>query len=304
MSLGLNDTSSLSYELEEFPFFLLDLHSLIACVPQTISLCNCIFRVMNYFTDVSIQLANQRNYLDLLFAVYPLVPETVREIDEKRWAEIERFYNSKNNQELFKSLLKMPLFPVKDGYMPFFKRDPSAVYRNPQTVNRICGRIREFSLNELYEKCSQPKETNRQMGPLFRRWINSGKLGIFPVNEETFISTKENAILDGSDKSLMEFAKKHLGYTRNKGVDFIARFNGKYVVGEAKFISDEGGHQNDQFLDAMTTLKSCARKNVIYIAILDGVLYIKSKKKMYTEIAENDVPVMSALVLKDFLYSL
>ena len=41
----------------------------------------------------------------------------------------------------------------------------------------------------------------------------------------------------------MHWAKKTLGYTRNKGLDFIARFNGKYVIGEAKFLTDFGGHQ-------------------------------------------------------------
>ena len=97
-----------------------------------------------------------------------------------------------------------------------------------------------------------------------------------------------------------------MGYCRNdnKGVDFVGRFNGKYVIGEAKFISDEGGHQNDQFLDAMTTLQSATQKNVINIAILDGVLYIPSKKKMYKTITNSDVPVFSALLLRDYLYQL
>ena len=34
---------------------------------------------MNYFTQQSIELANQRNYLDLLFSVYPLNPDSIRE---------------------------------------------------------------------------------------------------------------------------------------------------------------------------------------------------------------------------------
>ena len=90
----------------------------------------------------------------------------------------------------------------------------------------------------------------------------------------------------------------------DKGIDFIARFNNEYVIGEAKFISDEGGHQYDQFLDAMTTLRTPTQDNVISIAILDGVLYIPGKKKMYREITTNNIPVMSALLLRDFLYSL
>lgn len=260
---------------------------------------------MNYFTEQSIELANQRNYLDQLFAVYPLSPDSIREIDPALWQRIEQSYNSQDNVALFNSLLDLDLFPIKDGYVPYFRRDRSAISRNPNTVNRICGRVRELGLDRLYEKCTQPKETNRQMGPLFRRWVASGTLGLYPVSEDEFTATYDNAILDGSDAQLKMFAVNNLGYTRlDKGIDFIARFNNKYVIGEAKFISDEGGHQNDQFLDAMTTLRTLTREDVINIAILDGVLYIPGRKKMYKEITTNDIPVMSALLLRDFLYSL
>lgn len=260
---------------------------------------------MNYFTEQSIELANQKDYLDQLFSVYPLSPDSIREIDVRIWDRIENSYKKHDNIGLFESLLELDLFPIKDGYVPYFRRDRSAIRRNPKTVNRICGRVRELGLDRLYEKCTQPKETNRQMGPLFRRWVASGTLGLFPVPEDVFISCSDNAILDGSDAQLKQFAITHLGYTRNdKGIDFIARFNNKYIIGEAKFISDEGGHQNDQFLDAMTTLRTQTMENVINVAILDGVLYIPGRKKMYREITTNDIPVMSALLLRDFLYSL
>ncbi len=259
---------------------------------------------MNYFTEQSIELANQRDYLDQLFKVYPLSPDSIREIDNQLWAQIELSFNNEDNETLFNTLLQLDLFPVKDGYVPYFRRDPSAVVRNPKTVNRICGRVRELGLDKLYERCTQPKETNRQMGPLFRHWIESGTLGLFPIGEMQFMSNEDDAILMGSDAQLMAFAQKHLGYKRNKGVDFLGRFNKKYVIGEAKFISDEGGHQNDQFLDAMTTLHSETMDNVVNVAILDGVLYIPGRKKMYKSITTDDVPVFSALLLREFLYSL
>lgn len=259
---------------------------------------------MNYFTEQSIELANQRNYLDQLFSVYPLSPDSIREIDPNIWDRIETNFNNNNNIELFRALLDLDLFPIKDGYVPFFRRDKRAIERNPNTVNRICGRVRELGLNRLYEKCSQPKETNRQMGPLFRHWTESGALGLFPISESIFTSNNDNAILAGSDAQLKKFAQTHLGYTRDKGIDFIARFNNTYVIGEAKFISDEGGHQNDQFLDAMTTLEEPTLENVRNIAILDGVLYIRSRKRMFTEITNRNIPVMSALLLRDYLFSL
>lgn len=260
---------------------------------------------MNIFTQYSIELANQKDYLDQLFRVYPLRPDSIREVDETLWANIETAFNGTDNAALMRALLKLNLFPVKDGYVPFLRRLPAAIGLNPNTVNRICGRVKEMGLDLLYDKCSQPKETNRQMGPLFQRWVMSGALGLTPVDKDVFLANNNNAILAGSDNQLKEFAIQHLGYDRvDKGVDVIGRFNGKYVIGEAKFISDEGGHQNDQFLDAISTLSAGTNKGVLKIAILDGVLYIRSRAKMYRTITSNDLPVMSALLLRDYLYSL
>lgn len=261
---------------------------------------------MNLYTERSIALANQRNYLDQLFRVYPICPDSIREINQKLWTTIENAYNNHNNIELFKALLKLDLFPIKDGYVPYFRRDQTAIQRNPETVNRICGRVRELGLDKLWEKCTEPKETNRKMGPLFSRWIASGVLGTIPtVDEKTFINSNSGLqILDGTDKSLQEFAEKHLGYTRNKGLDLVAKKDNTYIIGEAKFITDEGGHQNAQFQDAISIFKTPTKGNVIKVAILDGVLYIPGKKKMYETITSNDLNAMSALMLRDFIYSL
>lgn len=261
---------------------------------------------MNYFTKLSIELANQRDYLDQLFRVYTLAPDSIRTISDKVWRDIEKSFKVGDNITLINKLLDLELFPVKDGYLPYLRRDRSAITRNPQTVNRICGRVKELGIDKLYERITEPKETNRQMGPLFRKWLDSGAIGVTPCSVEEFQSSESNAILRGTDSALRDFAANFLGFRRKdgKGFDLIARFNGKYVVGEAKFITDEGGHQNDQFLDAMTTVNTPAPSNVIPIAVLDGVLYIRSRKKIHSAITKKDVSVMSALLLRDFLYSL
>jgi hypothetical protein len=104
---------------------------------------------------------------------------------------------------------------------------------------------------------------------------------------------------------MMDFAREELNYQHNKGLDFVARFNGKYVIGEAKFLTDFGGHQNAQFADAISTVET---KNVKAekIAILDGVLYIKGNNKMYKSVTETyeNYNIMSALVLRNYLYQL
>ena len=254
----------------------------------------------NTWTKMSIELANQSNYLDLLFRVYPTIPEECRDIDQELWKKIKEAFHDHDNEKLISNLLKLQLFPIKDSYVAYLKRDTGAIKRNPETVNRLAGRIFEMGLTKLFEKCSEPKETNRQIGPLFKRWIHSGALGILPIPQEKFLKAKGNAIFDGSDTEMMNFAKEHLGYNRNKGLDFLGKFNGKYVIGEAKFLTDFGGHQNAQFEDAMSTLD--AECDAIKAAILDGVLYIPGDHKLYKTAINKNANIMSALVFREFLY--
>ena len=82
-----------------------------------------------------------------------------------------------------------------------------------------------------------------------------------------------------------------------------------HVIGEAKFLTDFGGHQDAQFADAISTMTSPLLPNklgaeVIKIAICDGVLYIESNNKMHRHLREHDDQiVISSLLLREFLYS-
>lgn len=260
---------------------------------------------MNKWLSLSIEYANQRAYLDDLFQVYPTIPEGIREINENLWENVKSSFNNRSNEELIRHLLKFDLFPIKDSYVAYLKRDSASIIRNPRTINRISGRLYEMGLEKIYERCSEPKETNRQIGPMFRDWLKRKSLGIEPVSIDVFLSNEEDAILDGGDNVMMNFAKQHLNYNHDKGLDFVARFNKKYVIGEAKFLSDFGGHQNAQFNDAISTILAPDVK-AIKIAVLDGVLFIKGGNKMHKYITENykDYNIMSSLVLREFLYQL
>lgn len=261
---------------------------------------------MNYFLNQSIVLANQRDYLDQLFRVYPMSPDNIREIDSTKWQRFEQAFAENKQSEIIESLLDFELFPIKDSYIAYLRRDKSAIERNPLTIARICGRLKEMGLNKIYENLSQPKETNRQIGPLFKRWVNSGALGLESVGINDFLHTRDNAILNASDSVMKHYAKEYLGYEREKGLDFIARFNGKIIISEAKFLTDFGGHQNAQLEDALQLLKCPLKENVVKIAILDGVCYIQNKSKMNAMLCQKygDENILSALLLRDFLYSL
>jgi hypothetical protein len=265
---------------------------------------------MNNWTRLSIEFTNQRNYLDQLFKVYPTIPEGIREIDEIAWEKVENSFHVQNNEVLIKSLIGLDLFPIKDSYVAYLRRDHGSIQRNPETINRIAGRLYEMGLDKIYEKCSEPKETNRQIGPMFRQWVNRKTLGVPTLKTEQFIGYKGNCVLDASDAEMMAFAKQHLNYNGDKGLDFLAKFGGQYIIGEAKFLTDFGGHQNAQFEDAKNLIKNNDVK-AIKVAILDGVLYIpgngkRAGNKLYRYLDEHkeEYNIMSSLVLRDFLFTL
>ena len=260
---------------------------------------------LNPWIEMSIEYANQRSYLDDLFQVYPTIPEGIRDLDDGLWKDVEKAFAKRDNIALLENLVKLDLFPIKDSYVAYLKRDKGALKRNPATADRLAGRLYEMGLDEIFSRSSEPKETNRQIGPLFKRWLNKKSLGVEPLKMSEFLRAKGNAVLDGSDAEMMAFARAQLNYRHNKGLDFIGRFNGKYVIGEAKFLTDFGGHQNAQFNDAIATVRARGVK-AITVAILDGVLYIEGKNKMYKDITGRlrDENIMSALVLREFLYQI
>ncbi len=245
--------------------------------------------------------------MDRLYSVYPLSTNIRRNIDPDKLSRLKQYYMDRDNLNLLKETLSLDLFPIKDSYVAYLKKVPNALELNPQTVNRISGIMYEMEWDKFVHNITEPKETNRQMSNRFSDWlINKQPFGIKPVTLDVFMSNTENAILDASDIQMKNFAKEKFNYTHNKGLDFIARFNNKYVIGEAKFLTDFGGHQNAQLSDALQTLNTNVN-GAIVIAILDGIIWATTNNKMYKTITSDeykDKYILSALLLRDFLFSL
>lgn len=55
---------------------------------------------LNYWTNLSIEYANQKSYLDDLFHVYPTIPEGIRDIEKDPWRNVEKAFKKKNNKAL------------------------------------------------------------------------------------------------------------------------------------------------------------------------------------------------------------
>lgn len=254
---------------------------------------------MNEWVRKSIEIANSPGYLDKLQEVYPVVQETEREIDLGVKKELKQSYNSGDDITLIKKLLNLPKFPVKDPYVAFLRKNDIFLEYNPQTVNRIAKRIRDMGFEAMIESIEEPKEFNRQIGTLFKRWIP--KIG-YPLLPEADFETynKGGAFLQGGDAQLKDFANRKLSCDLDKGPDFLGKVREIYVIREAKFLTDYGGHQNAQFEDALRLLRG-RRGEAVRIAVLDGVVWIKDGTKMYRTICELEETALTALLLKKFL---
>lgn len=273
---------------------------------------------MNNWTQRSFELANQRDYLDQLFKVYPLSANEKRELSDETIKKLKILLQKRDSKGLINLLLdqvkgkddeKHP-FPIKYSYVSYLKNDRTAINRNPRTVERIASYLYEMGLDGILEKTSTPKESNRQMGMLFKNYIDQATLGLEVTKDAlSFLNSSNDIIYSCSDSQAQKFATDYFGYERDKGLDFIAKVKETIILGEAKFLTDFGGHQNAQLNDAVDTLKTPLRStnfHVKKIAIIDGVAYIKSNSKMYKEITNysDDTVILSAVLLREFLGSL
>ena len=111
------------------------------------------------------------------------------------------------------------------------------------------------------------------------------------------------AFLSGRNGEKTHYANRELGCNLSKGIDLLAKAGGNYIIGEAKFLTDSGGHQNAQFEDALRLVRG-EDGRAIRIAVLDGVVWISGNTKMFKTVSELEKNIMSALLLKDFLESL
>lgn len=132
---------------------------------------------VNVWTAKSLEWASQHDYLDKLFSVYPMHNNLKRSIPEYAVRQLETYFDEKNSGALVTLLLKQEIFPIKDSYVASLKRDPGALDRNPRTLARLAGMLYEMGFSNIIENVTAPKETNRQIGPLFKNWLEKGVLG-------------------------------------------------------------------------------------------------------------------------------
>ena len=254
---------------------------------------------MNRWTKKSINLANSRGYLDRLFKIYPIELGIVRGVPADIKKEIQKAFKTKNKIHLIKELLRLPKFPIDDPYIASLRRHPFLLQKNPETIERISKKLFSMDVDTILELASKPKSPSRQLGHSFKNWLRTIDYPFLKENE--FKEYDGIVFLDGSDKKLKKFAVEELEIRNlKKGIDFVLKTKKKFILGEAKFLTDYGGTQNNQFNDAVSVAK-IKKGKVIGIAVLDGIVWFESNAYMHRTIKSLNGIALSALLLKEFI---
>ncbi len=254
---------------------------------------------MNKWIQKNIQLANSRGYLDKLFKIYPIELGDIRGVPVNIKNEIQKAFRTKNKIDLIRELLRLPKFPIDDPYIASLRRHPFLLSKNPKTIERISGKLFSMGIDTVLELAGKPKSPSRQLGHSFKKWLRT--LDYLFLGEDKFKEYDGVAFLEGSDKKLKKFAVEELDIRKlEKGIDFILKIKNKFVLGEAKFLTDYGGTQNNQFRDTISVVR-INKNNVIGIGVIDGIVWFESNAYMHRTIKSLNSVALSALLLEEFI---
>lgn len=255
---------------------------------------------MNKWAHKTARLAQRGDYLDRLHVVYPSEPKA-RTVPEETLEVIRRAYRAGDNVELLNVLLNLKRFPFDDSYVQFLRADRTALRRNPRTVERICRALYAMGIDKVLEGVKAPIVPNRRRGAQFKQWAKNQFLHL--EIKEFWASRKGVVFLSASEKFLRDYANANFGAGLRKRPDFVAKVGKRYVVGEAKFLSAEGGEQRGGFEDAVTVAAHPAGR-AVKVSVLDGIVWLESRSGFYQFIENSSLNVFSTLLLQEFLSAL
>ncbi|MBS7645298.1 MAG: hypothetical protein QW569_06315 [Candidatus Bathyarchaeia archaeon] len=264
---------------------------------------------MNEWVEKSLRVAESQNYLDRLSEIYPAKPLPRRPLEDDVKNRIRELHGRGDWKELLKIILKQSKrghpFPVEHPYASILRQKPKLMENNPKVTQTLGSMLLKMSIDEIFRGIERSIDINRVMGPAFHNWLRRyfPSQGIPVLPQHRFESYKDKAFLDARNASILKYLNEKFGYVLDRGRDFLFRTADKLVVGEARFLSTSGGSQTRDLKEVIEFVRKMKEK-IVAVGVVDGIVWFnRSYIKLLSGLAD-DEPVLSALLLKDFLGSL
>ena len=279
---------------------------------------------LNEWTRKTLDLAANKNYLDKLLKIYPAKLPPGRPLPNSKREKIIKLYKKKNYENLviFLINLKNP-FPIEHPYAALLRHlskstRETVIKHNPQIIKELANLLSSLGLDNIIKGVERPKDINRTLGAAFKAWVNK------EFNKPPFKVVKDYnklpkcpdnkiCVYAGPDEKIASFIKTHLKLREPNEKffdrDVLVKVKNLYVIGEARFLSTQGGSQArdlDNTLRFVEIMENIARNtsevNIKGIALIDGIVWFYEPYiRQIQERATGNKVVMSALFLKEYL---
>lgn len=273
----------------------------------------------NKWVEKSLELAWRRDYLDQLMSIYPAILGFRENLPSELKIKIDNAFSNKNERSLIEAILSARKqnypFPIEHPYAALLgglpqKTKQVLLDRNPKLINTIAKVLFLIGLPDVIKGMERPPDINRQMGSSFRQWLKK-----YFSNKKEFsfgsdlVNTDERKItfFDGADAAIESYVRTVLKVNLpelNFRRDLLVNVDGIIIVGEARFLSTSGGSQSRDIGNTLQFVKTVNTANLEHfraIAIIDGVVWFSNSYKKIMEDAPASVPIMSALLLEEYL---
>jgi hypothetical protein len=273
----------------------------------------------NEWVEKSIKLAWGSNYLDQLMSIYPAIPSLRNPLPEEVKRGIEKSFSSGDSKSLIKTILlarkyHFP-FPFEHPYAALIGGLPDKTKNilldnNPVLVETIGRVLFDMGKENLVKGMERPPDINRQLGAVFRQWLKrtfSNRKGYCLGTDLLSCPKGKIMFFDGADTAIasyicdiLKISLKNVNFRR----DILISIEGRIIVGEARFLSTSGGSQDRDIGNTLNFVRTVNKSKInkfTAVAIIDGIVWFNAPYKKRMQNAAKNVPVMSALLIEDYL---
>lgn len=262
---------------------------------------------INYWILKCIGLFNNTGYLDNLLEIYPLETAIPVHLESGLRRRIISAHQGRRTNELIQILKGEVKFPYDEPLAYLIKEVKNCLQHNPKQIDRIANTLYAMTADELVIRLESAPKLNTQMGPMFTNWLKN-KFKLLTIDDFKK-STDGIFVLNSSEEEGKIFVNSKLNQNLDKRPDLVAKVNGKYIIGEAKWIGRSGGNQNNQVKDVLDFCKN-QRGDVTRVGVIDGFPWATRKvngsiinDKVNVTVQEFPYDIVSALLLEEYLNS-